>query len=139
MKLLDSGIRLLEGGPASTSPMARYRLALLWWQKGRLLGVGGESPKEIELCERALETMQELEGDPVEGLRTEQIRRSSAYLLGDLAHAAEAVGDDEAAGRYFARSVEVWELLCEARPGQEEYDEGLAWSRERLKEVSGAN
>lgn len=137
MKLLDNGIRLLEGGPASASPMARYRLALLWWQKGRLLGVGGEADQELELGARAVEALQDLEGDPAEGLRTEQIRRSLAYLLGDMAHAAEAASKDEEASGYFARSVEVWELLCKARPGQEEYDEGLAWSRARLKELGG--
>ena len=102
-----------------------------------MLGVGGDAAKELEFCARAVEAMEELEGNPVEELRTEQIRRSTAYLLGDLAHAAEATKDKDAAGRYFAKSVEVWELLCKARPGQEEYDEGLAWSRARLKEMGG--
>ena len=58
MKLLDSGIRLLEGGPASASPTARYRLALLWWQKGRLVGVGGSPEQEIEFCTRAVEALE---------------------------------------------------------------------------------
>jgi len=137
MKLLDSGIRLLEGGPSSASATARYRLALLWWQKGRLLGVGGSPEQEIEFCTRAVEALEDLEGDPVEGLRTEQIRRSMAYLLGDLAHAAESAKDQKTAVEAFAKSVEIWELLCKARPGQEEYDEGLAWSRVRLKELGG--
>lgn len=137
MKLIDSGIRLLDGGPASINPLARYRLALLWWQKGRLLGVGGHAAEELALERRALEAMQGLEGDPAAGLRTEQIRRSTAYLLGDLAHAAEISGDRAEAAKHFTESVKVWELLCRARPGQEEYDEGLAWSRARLKEVNG--
>jgi len=122
----SSSSSLLEGGPASAGPTARYRLALLWWQKGRLLGVGGSAEQEVEFCTQAVEALEDLEGDPVEGLRTEQIRRSMAYLLGDLAHAAESAKDKEAAIGAFAKSVEIWELLCKARPGQEKYDEGLA-------------
>ncbi len=136
MKLIDGGIGLLDGGPAAASPLARYRLALLWWQKGRLLGVGGNGAEEIAHERRALAALQELEGDPATGLRTEQIRRSTAYLLGDLAHAVETSGDRSGAAACFTESVRVWELLCRARPGQEEYDEGLAWSRARLKEVN---
>jgi len=134
MKLIDDGIRLLDGGPAAVGAPGRYRLALLWWQKARLLGVGGKSKEEIVLEQRALETLKGLEGDPVEGPRTEQIRRSMAYLLGDLAHAAETTGDRKTAAGYFADSVKIWELLNRARPGYEEYEEGLSWSRERLKE-----
>jgi tetratricopeptide (TPR) repeat protein len=137
MKLIDSGIGLLEGGPSAASPLARYRLAMLWWQKARLFGVAGNAAEEATLERRAIEVLQSLEGDPVEGLRTEQIRRSLAYLLGDLAHAVEVAGDRVQAAKHFAASVEVWELLCRARPGQEEYDQGLAWSRARLKEVNG--
>ncbi len=135
MKLIEDGIRLLDGGPATVSPLARYRLALLQWQKARMLGVGGKPKEETALEQRALETLRGLEGDPVEGPRTEQIRRSMAYLLGDLAHAAETDGDRDTAVGYFADSVEIWELLCRARPGYEEYEEGLSWSRERLKEM----
>jgi hypothetical protein len=46
----------------------------------------------------------------------------------------ETAGKREEAMKYFAESVKVWELLCRARPGYEEYEEGLSWSRERLKE-----
>jgi eukaryotic-like serine/threonine-protein kinase len=137
MKLIDGGINMLENGPAASSAPARYRLALLWWQKARLLGVAGDAAQEVALERRALEALQRLEGDPVEGLRTEQIRRSTAYLLGDLAHATELAGDRAGAVKHFEASVEAWELLCRAKPGQEEYDEGLAWSRERLKEING--
>jgi hypothetical protein len=133
MKLIEDGIRLLDGAPAAASPMARYRLALLQWQKARLLGVGGKPKNEVLLEQSALEALRGLQGDAVGGPSTEQIRRSMAYLLGDLAHAAETTGDRKTADKYYADSVGIWELLNRARPGYEEYEEGLSWSRERLK------
>jgi len=102
-------------------------------QKARLLGVGGKPKNEVLLEQSALEALRGLQGDAVGGPSTEQIRRSMAYLLGDLAHAAETTGDRKTADKYYADSVGIWELLNRARPGYEEYEEGLSWSRERLK------
>lgn len=135
-KLVDEGIKMLEGGAAATNPLARYRLALLWWQRARLMGTSGDARAEVSMGTKALDMLRNLEGDPSTGLRTEQIRRSTAYLLGDLAHAAETAGDKPSAVKHFEASVQMWEMLCKARPGNEEYESGLNWSRDRLKELT---
>jgi len=101
------------------------------------MGTSGDARSEVSLGTKSLEMLQNLEGDPAAGLRTEQIRRSAAYLLGDLAHAAETAGDKAAAVKRFQESSQMWELLRKARPGNEEYEAGLTWSRDRLKEMTG--
>ncbi len=70
--------------------MVDYRLGLLWWQKGRMLGFDGKKDEEIALLGKARDSLRELEAKGEEsGISAEELQRSSAYLLGDYAHALE--------------------------------------------------
>ena len=135
--LLDEGIRMLQGVVASNKrdPVAAYRLALLWWQKGRILGGGGQQDLGLKLLEQALAGLRNLDNSEYALSRGEQLKRSIGYVLGDLGHARQLCGRKEDAARTFTESVKLWEELVKIRPSNEEYKEGLAWSRQRLKEL----
>jgi len=137
MKLYDEGLSLLEGLVVGerAEPIARYRFALLTWEKGRMLGFSGRRAEEIEHQQRAAGLLEELLETPWGVGHTEQLQRSLGYLLGDLGHAAQLAGDEELSSRVFARAVGVWERLHRERPGSEEYEEALAWNRQRLDEL----
>jgi tetratricopeptide (TPR) repeat protein len=134
----DEALRMLEGLYAShpDNPLAGYRLALLWWQKGKMLGMTGKRAEEVELIRRAHGMMTRLEADKNPGgPPMEKIQRSSGYLLGDLGHALQLAGKKEEAVGAFAESAAFWERLLETRPKSEEYQESLAWCRQRMKEL----
>jgi hypothetical protein len=138
MKDFDDGIRMLERIRASSrsNAMVSYRLALLWWQKGRMLGMSGNRDEEIALIGKARDLLGKLEVDPqVSGPRPEQLQRSGAYLLGDLGHAMQLAARKNDAVRIFSDAVALWERLLASRPQSEEYSEGLTWCRQRLEDV----
>jgi hypothetical protein len=136
-RLIDEGILLVErvavGGAAD--PVAKYRLALLLWQKGRMSGGDGKRDEELALEGRAAELLRKLDDSDYGLVRAEQIRRSLGYLLGDLGHAAQLADRPEMARAAFGEAVAVWAGLNRERPRNEEYEEGLAWSRQRLAEL----
>lgn len=138
LKDFDEGIRMLEGVRASSpgNAMASYRLSLLWWQKGRMLGISGDRDGEITLSRKARDLLGELEAAPqVSGPRPEQLQRTTAYLCGDLGHAFQLAGRSEDAARAFTDAVALWQRLLDSRPQSEEYSEGLAWCKQRLADV----
>lgn len=138
MKNYDEGIRMLEAarafvpGDASVS----YQLALLWWQKGRMAGASGGREEEIALLGRARDLLGSLDASrPVSGPSPAQLKRSGAYLAGDLGHALQLANRKGDAARAFASAVSLWEALVKSRPESEEYQEGLAWSRRRMADL----
>ena len=134
----DDGIRMLERIRASApgNAMVSYRLALLWWQKGKMLGMAGKRDEEINLIGKARDLLGELEAEPAaSGPRPEQLQRSGAYLSGDLGHALQLANRKADAHRAFADAVALWEGLLASRPQSEEYSEGLTWCRQRLQDV----
>jgi eukaryotic-like serine/threonine-protein kinase len=134
----DEGIRMLEGIRASAPGNATvsYRLALLWWQKGRMLGMAGDREGEIVFISRARDLLGKLEALPASGgPRPEQLQSSGAYLLGDLGHALQLGGRRPEASQAFADAVSLWENLVKSRPRSEEYSEGLSWCRQRLADL----
>jgi len=133
LKAFEDGIALLErqGEPDS---LVNYRLALLWWQKGRMLGYDGKKAEELSLLFKSREALRELESVEGDGLlRIEELQRSSAYLLGDLAHALELAKKTDEAKNIYSEAVILWERLLKSRPQSEEYEEGLEWIRQRAK------
>jgi len=138
MKLYDEGISMLEGIRASApaDAMPAYRLALLWWQKARLLGDTGSRDEEIALLGRARDLLASLDNpDAVSGPLPEQVRRAAAYLAGDLGHALQIANRKGDAARVFESAVSIWQGLAETRPESGEYQEGLVWSQQRLADL----
>ncbi|MFT4177506.1 MAG: protein kinase [Luteolibacter sp.] len=138
LRFFDDGIRILEKARAAGNPgaMTTFRLAQLWWQKGRMLGAQGNRREEIVLERKARESLTNLETmDGTDRPRLEQIQKAEAYLLGDLGLALQLSGDKEEAREVFAEAVKLWEILLKSRPQSEEFDEGLAWCRQRLAEL----
>ena len=134
----EDGIRMLEAIRASSpgNALVSYRLALLWWQKGRMLGMAGQRPEEIALIRKARELLGRLEAEPSPaGPRPDQLQSSVAYLLGDLGHALQLANQKTEAGEAFSDAVALWENLLASRPQSEEYSESLAWCRQRLEGV----
>lgn len=131
----DAGIRMLEGIRASApdNGMVSYRLALLWWQKGRMLGLAGKRDEEIALIRKARDLLGRLEADSEStGPRPEILQSSGAYLLGDLGHSLQMANQKEEAIHAFSDAVVLWEGLLRSRPQSEEYSEGLDWCRQRM-------
>jgi serine/threonine protein kinase/tetratricopeptide (TPR) repeat protein len=138
IKDFDDGIRMLEGIRASSpgDAMASYRLALLWWQKGRMLGMAGNRPEEIALIDKARDLLGTLESaGQTSGPRPEQLQRSVAYLLGDLGHARQLAGRKDDAAHAFSDAVTLWQGLLSSRPQSEEYSESLSWCRQRIQDL----
>jgi tetratricopeptide (TPR) repeat protein len=134
----NAGIRMLEALRASApgNAMVSYRLALLWWQKGRMLGMAGQRSEEIALIRKAGDLLRQLETDTSStGPRPEQLQGAGAYLLGDLGHALQLSNQRDEAVRAFSDAVTLWEGLVKSRPRSEEYSEGLDWCRQRLADL----
>ena len=141
MEDYEEGIRALERLKASARGRAlvSYRLALLQWQKGRMLGMDGKRDKEIELLGNARALLAGIEeGKDMEELRMEQIQRSTVYLLGDLGHAWQMDGDKGKALQVFREALELWDFLSRLQPHNEEYSEGVVWCRQRVHELEQA-
>jgi len=135
-KLIDQALLLIEPITLGESgkPMARYRLALLLQQKGRLAGADGDRESEIDLYTRSADLQRKLlTTDDYGLLRAEQIRRTLGYVLGDLGHAAQLAKKPELAQSAFGEAVAVWTQLNRDRPQNEEYEGCLTWSQARLK------
>lgn len=116
--------------------MASYRLALIWWQKGRMLGINGNAAGEIGLLVKAASLLKTLEdGAADKGPGAEQLLRSRAYLAGDIGHAREMSTDKAAARVSLGEAVELWDRLGEMRPHSEEYQQAQKWCRERLERL----
>lgn len=138
LKLADDGIRILEGARASdpSNGTVCYRLALLWWQKGRMMGAAGDRAQELDLIAKARDLLVALEEKTEYGLtRSEQLRKSLGYLLGDLGHARTLAGRREEARQAFEQAVVVWQAFTKTQPQSEEAEEALSWCRQRLKET----
>jgi serine/threonine protein kinase len=138
MRDYDDGIRMLEAIRASSpgNAIVSYRLALLWWQKGRMLGMSGQRNDEIAHIRKARDLLGQLETGPSStGPRPEQLQSSGAYLLGDLGHALQLGNQRQEAVHAFSDAVALWESLLRSRPQSEEYSEGLAWCRQRLEDL----
>ncbi len=138
MKDYDAGIDMLvalrESSP--TDALVAYRLALLWWQKGRMLGMSGSRDQEIDFLIKAKDLMGQLGATPsANGPRPDQIQSASAYLMGDLGHALQLDNRKDDAVQAFTVAVALWEKLVASRPQSEEYTEGLAWCRQRLADL----
>jgi hypothetical protein len=138
MRTYDEGVRLIESARASaaTDPTVAYHLALLWWQKARMLGTTGQRDEEIQLLVRANGLLLRLQNEKhPEGPPLDQVQRSQAYLLGDLGHARQLADQRDEARASFREAMALWEELVRQRRDSEEFAEGLAWCAQRVKDL----
>lgn len=134
MKAFEEGIAILER--QEKHPMRDYRLALLHWQKGRMLGFSGKKDDELILLGKADEVLKGLQSNPEQGgPRLEALKRSRAYLLGDMAHALEMAQQNDRAEAIYREAMGVWDSLLKLRPNNEEYRSALEWSRQRVSKL----
>ncbi len=134
MKAFEEGITILER--QEKHPMRDYRLALLNWQKGRMLGYSGKKADELNLLGKADEALKNLQlvADQT-GPGSEVIKKSRAYLLGDLALALEMEKQNDRAEIIYREAMGIWETLLKLRPNNEEYRSALEWSRQRVTKL----
>lgn len=132
LKTLEEGISILER--QEKHPMRDYRLALLQWQKGRMLGYSGKRDDELKLLVEADDTLKNFQPGN-QGPRPEVLQRSRAYLLGDLAHALEMSKQNDRAEKIYHEAMGVWDALLKLRPENEEYRSALEWSRQRVSKL----
>ena len=101
-----------------------------------MLGMAGQREEEISLIQKARDLLAKLESGPASnGPRPEQLQSSGAYLLGDLGHALQLANRKDEASCAFTEAVALWQRLLTARPRSEEYNEALAWCRQRLDDL----
>ena len=115
--------------------MVSYRLALIWWQKGRMPGAQGDGG-DIEMMSKASLLLSELakKADAL-GPNAEQLMRSRAYLEVDLGHALQLNKQNDKAKVAFNDALDLLRKLVGSRPESEEYLLGEAWCREQLQEM----
>jgi len=127
---------VLAAKPAHAA--ASFQLALLQWQKGTLLADADAARREqaLALLTRAEERLRALEQPSTAGWpRVERVRRTRAYLLGDLGTLQARAANAAEAKRRFSEAAALWETLAKERPRRAEYREGLEWSRQRAQET----
>jgi len=137
-KHLDEAIRLTKkivaANPGASEPL--YRLAVFHWQRAGLSGDAGDTNDELAQGEYAAKLMQQLLKKGA-GKRDNELRRSLAYLYGDLGHTAYAKGKKSDAISFFKNAINMWQSLITKNGQLKEYTEGLKWSKTRYREVGG--
>lgn len=137
-KALDEAIRITEkivsAHPHSPEPL--YRLAVFNWQRAGLAGDAGDTGAELRLGTEAAGLMQKLLSQGA-GKRDTELRRSLAYLYGDLGHTASSKGLKKEAAQHFKSASDMWQSLIKKLGSKEEFTEGLKWSQQRHREVGG--
>ncbi len=137
-KTLDEAIKLtakiVAANPGASEPL--YRLAVFNWRRAGIAGDTGDTTGELTLGKQAADLMQRLLKKGA-GKRDPELRRSLAYLYGDLGHTASSKGKKTDAIEFFKNASTMWQSLITKNGKDEEYTEGLKWSQSRYKEVGG--
>ncbi|BDS07873.1 hypothetical protein NT6N_29130 [Oceaniferula spumae] len=125
--------KIVAANPKASEPL--YRLAGFQWQRSSLAGDAGDSDTELKLGTQAAEMMQQLLEDGA-GKRDNELRRSLAYLYGNLGHTASARGKKKDAVSFYNNASKMWQSLIDKNGARNEFTEGLKWSKERAREVA---
>jgi tetratricopeptide (TPR) repeat protein len=137
-KSLDQAIELTKkivaANPEAEEPL--YRLAVFHWQRSGISGDAGDTKGEINQGKQAAELMQHLLKDGARQ-RDTALRRTLAYLYGNLGHTALSTGQKEEAIGFFKNATAMWQSLIDKIGKAEEYTEGLKWSQSRYHEAGG--
>ncbi len=135
--LLNAGIKsLTEGLKAEPKNWnARYLLASLKWQLSGLLGQQGESESELKIGIEAREELALMLKSGIKSPNPSAIRKSLAYLCGDLGHSADLKDKRELAIQFLKESQRYWQELVRDEGDQMEFREGYHWAAGRLSEM----
>ena len=136
--LLTKGIVVLAKGvgehPENWS--ARYLLASLKWQLSGLLGQQGSGDEELRLGIEAHDELKALLKNPaMKRPRPSDVRKSLAYLCGDLGHTSDLRNKREEAIFYLQECKRSWQELARDEGDQLEIREGYHWAVNRLAEM----
>lgn len=137
-RLLVEGIKVLEKGvveyPKNWS--ARYLLASLKWQLSGLLGQQGDGDEETRLGVEAQDELKALLNNPaMKRPRPSEVRKSLAYLCGDLGHSSELRNKRDEAIAHLQECKRFWQELKSDEGNQLEIEEGYDWAVKRLTEM----
>jgi len=114
---------------------ARYLLASLKWQRAGILGQQGKKDEELKLGAAAHDELTALLKSGAKRPSPGTVRRSLAYLCGDLGHSADLAGKKDLAIGYLREAQECWKLLKVDEGDQLEFREGHQWAVDRLVEL----
>lgn len=114
---------------------ARYLLASLQWQLSGVLGAVGESESELTVGAQAVAGLQEILAAKVKKPAPSAVRRSLAYLCGDLGNIADLKDQRELAIQYLKRSKRYWQELARDEGDQLEFRKGYHWAVQKLAEM----
>lgn len=135
--LLSKGISALTKGlqdqPENWS--ARYLLASLKWQLSGLMGQQGEGDSELKVGAEAHDQLQALLASKMKRPNPSEVRKSLAYLCGDLGHSADLRDQRETAVKYLEECKRYWQELARDEGDQLEIREGYHWAVNRLAEM----
>lgn len=138
IKLLDNAIsiakKIVEAHPEAQEPL--YRLAIFHWQKAGLSGDAGKTTDKLTHGKQAADLMQGLLSTNA-NQKEVALRRSLAYLYGDLGKTAQSKGLKSEAVSFFRRATIMWQSLLDVHEKNIEYLDGLKWSRSRYQQVGG--
>ncbi len=134
---LDQAIKItheiVTANPDTTEPL--YRLASFYWQRAGLSGDAGDSSTLLKYGAYAASLMEKILQKGNEKRDTE-LRRSLAYLYGDLGRTAANKGKKTTAASYYNQAATMWQSLIDKNGKSSEYTEGLKWSANRAQKVA---
>ena len=136
-KLLETSITSLQS-VITKEPKdwdARYLIASLKWQRAGILGQQGKKDEELTLGAAAHDDLAALLKSGARRPNPGTVRRSLAYLCGDLGHSANLAGKKDLAIGYLREAQECWQLLKADEGDQLEFREGHQWAVDRLVEM----
>ena len=116
-------------------PITRFRLAILSWQQCGLLSADGKFGEGLPLGIKARQTFIDLIAQGVSHPSQREIKRSLAYLTGDLGRAAHDARKEDDAVLYLRESVETWEALLAIDEENDEYRAQYRWTTQELREL----
>jgi tetratricopeptide (TPR) repeat protein len=137
-KLLEQAIsivsKIVETHPEAREPL--YRLAVFHWQRAGLYGDARDTKSELAQGKQAAELMQRL---LKKGAQQKEVglRRSLAYLYGDLGYTAQNKGLKSDAVAFYKNATTMWQSLIDVHGKNLEYMDGLKWSKSRYRGLGG--
>jgi len=136
-KLLESSIASLESVVSKEREdwNARYLLASLKWQHAGILGQQGKKEEELKVGAAAHDELTALLKSETKRPNPVTVRKSLAYLCGDLGHSADLAGKKELAVGYLREAQQCWRILNSQQGDQLEFREGHQWTVDRLAEM----